>query len=184
MSPTATRVRATLVLTASLALVVVGAPASTADAPHGHPLGPGSDGPSRGDSLPFSWQIVSTGSIGNLMGLDVVDEDVVWASVDRHRRGDPSPSNGGDSFEEVAPPEGFDEGLQFFDIEANSADVATVLSGGARSGQPGLPHRDGGESWDEMFRSEDDSSFFNCMAFFDEQRGVARVTRSTASSRS
>ena len=84
-------------------------------------------------------------------------------------------TNGGDSFDEVAPPEGFEEGLQWFDIEAEQRRGRHRPVRGRRSGRTGsTTPKNGGDTWEEAFRSEDDSSFFNCMAFFDDQRGVAQ----------
>lgn len=172
MTPRSARTRVIL-STAMITLAVSLAPGAAADVPPGGnaatpPTGPASDR----DSLPFSWQLLSSGSIGNLVGLDVVSEQVAWTSSTDTAEVLVT-VDGGETFTEVAPEEGFIEGLQFYDIEANSADEAIVLAAG--SGPLSRVYRttDGGATWDETFRAESPSSFFNCIAMFDEQRGVA-----------
>ena len=172
MTPRSARTRLIL-STAMITLAVPLASGAAADVPTGgnaaaSPAGP----PSGRDQLPFSWQIVDSGSIGNLIGLDVVSDQVIWASsVDTAEV--LLSVDGGDNFTEVAPEEGFEEGLQFYDVEANSADEALVLSSGVGPLSRVYRTTDGGATWEETFRAVDDAAFFNCIAMFDEQRGLA-----------
>ncbi len=159
-----------LVSSVAIALAVVLAPVSNAEVPDGRSA-PAPMAPTGGDP-PFSWEVIPTGSTGNLVSLDVVTEDVAWAgsqdTAEVLRTVD-----GGATFVDVAPPEGSADGLQFYDVEANSADEAIVLASGAGDLSRIYRTTDGGATWTETFRATNPASFFNCGAMFDEQRGFA-----------
>lgn len=154
----------------TVALAVVLAPVSNADVPDGRSA-PAPLAPTGGDPS-FSWEVLPTGSTGNFVSLDVVTEDVAWAgsqdTAEVLRTVD-----GGATFGDVAPPEGPADGLQFYDVEANSANEAIVLAGGAGDLSRIYRTTDGGATWTETFRATNPVSFFNCVAMFDEQRGFA-----------
>lgn len=159
-----------LVSSVAIALAVVLAPVSNAEVPDGRSA-PAPMAPTGGDPS-FSWEVLPTGSTGNLVSLDVVTEDVAWAgsqdTAEVLRTVD-----GGATFADVAPPEGPADGLQFYDVEANSADEAIVLAAGAGDLSRIYRTTDGGATWTETFRATNPASFFNCVAMFDEQRGFA-----------
>jgi photosystem II stability/assembly factor-like uncharacterized protein len=174
MTPTTARIRATLTSIAALALVVAAAPTSTADVPH--------DGTSRsapvpgatrgGDPPPFTWNVHPSGSIGNLAGLDAVSAQVAWAtSTDTAEV--LLTTDGGTTFTNVAPPEGITDGLQFYDVEANSADEAIVLAAGLGPLSRIYRTTDGGANWEETFRAIDSNAFIDCVAMFDASHGLA-----------
>jgi photosystem II stability/assembly factor-like uncharacterized protein len=173
MALTPARMRAIVTTTAALALVVSTAPASSADVPHVRDSRSAPAAPSRGvDQLPFSWQILSTGSIGNLVAIDAVSADVAWATSSDTAEVLLT-TDGGDTFNDVAPPEGVEEGLQFYDVEARSADEAIVLAAGTGDLSRIYRTTDGGDTWDETFRAVDSNAFFDCIAMFDKNRGLA-----------
>jgi photosystem II stability/assembly factor-like uncharacterized protein len=118
----------------------------------------------------FSWELLDSGSTGSFRGLDAVSAEVAWASSDS---GEVLRTiDGGETFEDVAPPEGVEDGLLFRDVEAHSADEALVLAVGTGDASRIYRTTDGGESWDETFRATDPLSFFDCMAMFDRRHGV------------
>ncbi len=174
MAPHTARTRAILTTTAALALVLSSAPASSADVPHVGDArsAPSADPTQGGDPPPFSWQLLNSGTIGNLVGLDAVSADVAWAtSADTAEV--LLTTDGGATFNDVAPPEGVAEGLQFYDVEARSANEAIVLASGLGPLSRIYRTTDGGDTWDEAFRAVDGNAFFNCVAMFDKQRGFA-----------
>ena len=122
-----------------------------------------------GGDPPFEWLAVPSGSTGNIVGIDVVSGDVAWFTTSD--TAEVLLTVDGDTFEEVAPPEGIEEGLQFYDVEAKSATEAIVLASGTGSLSRVYRTTDGGATWDETLRAEDALAFFNCIAMFDEQRG-------------
>lgn len=118
----------------------------------------------------FGWQMLDTGSTGSFRGLDAVSADVAWASSDS---GEVLRTvDGGETFVNVAPPEGEEDGLLFRDVEARSADEALVLAVGVGEASRIYRTTDGGASWKETFRAENPASFFNCMAKFDGRHGL------------
>src|SRR5207244_4075513 len=65
------------------------------------------------------------------------------------------------------------EALDFRDVEAFSADEAYLLAAG-----PGEQSRiyktiHGGKDWTLQFANKDPKGFFDCMAFWDRDRGIA-----------
>lgn len=119
---------------------------------------------------PFSWNLVETGSDGSFRGLDAVDASTAWVSSDSGEV--LRTTNGGETFEDVSPPEGATDGLLFRDVEARSADEALVLAIGTGEASRVYRTTDGGESWKETFRGDDEAAFFDCIAMLDGQRGV------------
>ena len=168
-SPAPKRVLLSSVL---IALVVSLAPGAAAEVLPGGNAAPAPpvDRSLPGGDPPFSWEVLPSGSIGNIVGIDVVSGDVAWFTTS-----DTAEVlltlDGGESFEDVAPPEGFEEGLQFYDVEAKSATEAIVLAAGTGPLSRVYRTTDGGDSWDETFRAVDDGAFFNCIAMFDANRG-------------
>jgi photosystem II stability/assembly factor-like uncharacterized protein len=146
------------------------APGAVADAPPSGRALPPVDEPTRDDALPFSWQVLDTGSIATFVAVDVVSPDVAWFTSSDTAEVFLT-LDGGDSFTNVAPEEGAIEGLQFYDVEAKSADEAIVLASGTGPLSRVYRTTDGGASWEETFRAVDDLAFFNCLAMFDSQRG-------------
>jgi photosystem II stability/assembly factor-like uncharacterized protein len=117
----------------------------------------------------YDWQLTPTGSAARLRGLSVVDDKVVWASgslgtVLRT-------IDGGQTWQSVGPPG--TAALQFRDIEAFDADHAVILSIGVGTDSRVYVTSDGGANWTQTFTNTDPNAFYDCMTFFDEERGLA-----------
>jgi photosystem II stability/assembly factor-like uncharacterized protein len=65
------------------------------------------------------------------------------------------------------------DSLQFRDVHAASAERAWLMSAG--SGEQSRIYRttDGGRSWTMQYRASDPEAFLDCLAFWDERRGLA-----------
>jgi photosystem II stability/assembly factor-like uncharacterized protein len=81
-----------------------------------------------------------------------------------------------------APP-GTDD-LLFRDVEAFDADTAVILAIGPGDASRVYRTTNGGQSWTLTFLNDDPNAFYDCMAFFDQDRGLALSDPSTASSAS
>ena len=119
-------------------------------------------------SLPTggAWCPLESGVDASLRGLSAIDAETCWASgsggvvlrtTDGHRW-------------ERLPVPGAEE-LDFRDVEAFDADTALVVSAGA----PARIYRtsDGGRTWSLVYENPDERAFFDAMAFWDEERGLA-----------
>lgn len=121
-----------------------------------------------GPRVSFSWLERPTGSDSRLRGVSAVSEDVAWVSgsggtVLRTL-------DGGDTWEDVAPP---DAGEQAFrDIEAFGADRAVLLAIGTGEASRLYVTEDGGDTWTLAYQNTDPAAFYDCMAFFDRRRGL------------
>jgi photosystem II stability/assembly factor-like uncharacterized protein len=109
----------------------------------------------------------TSGSNASLRGLDVVDENIAWASgaegtVLRTL-------DGGTTWEDVSISSA--DTIDFRDIEAFSATEAVILS----AGFPGvvLKTTDGGKSWDLVYEDLREDIFFDAMDFWDDKNGIA-----------
>jgi photosystem II stability/assembly factor-like uncharacterized protein len=117
-----------------------------------------------------SWRLLPTGSVAHFRGLDAASSRVVWAAGY-------SPAtvlrslDGGRSWADVTPPVG--SSLQFRDIETFGPDHAVVLASGNGQASRIYVTDDGGRRWNLAFTNHVYRSFFDCMAFFDSQRGLA-----------
>lgn len=114
-----------------------------------------------------AWQSQNSGSTASFRGLCVVSPEVVWASGSQGTVA--RTLDGGGTWHSLTFPGA--EGLDFRDIQAFSADVALLLTAG-------LPARiyktqDGGGSWRPCYFNETPGVFFDAMAFWDEQNGIA-----------
>ncbi len=114
-----------------------------------------------------AWKMQSSGTSASLRGLSVVDRDVAWASgtggtVIRT-------TDGGKTWKSVSVTEAAD--LDFRDIHAVDADVCLVIN----AGSPGCIFRteDGGTTWRQVYRNDEPSIFFDAIAVWDRQHGIA-----------
>jgi photosystem II stability/assembly factor-like uncharacterized protein len=105
----------------------------------------------------------------NLRGISVVDDQIAWASGTHgtYLR----TTDGGNSWRAAQLPEA--ETLDFRDVEAFSANLAYLLSAG-----PGEQSRiyktiNAGKSWSLQFSNKNPKGFFDCMAFWDRDHGIA-----------
>ena len=109
----------------------------------------------------------TSGSQASLRGLDVVNDQVAWASG---AEGTVLRTiDGGTTWENVSITSA--DTLDFRDIEAFSASEAIVLS----AGYPGviLKTTNGGKSWNLVYEDNREDIFFDAMDFWDNKNGIA-----------
>lgn len=119
---------------------------------------------------PLRWEPVPTGSDQQYRGLDAVNARVAWVggSAGAVLR----TTDGGRSWQDVSPPDS--AGLQFRDVEAQSARRASVLAIGEGDASRIYTTSDGGRSWRLAFVNDDPAAFYDCMDFFaGGRRGLA-----------
>ena len=119
----------------------------------------------------LSWKRVDLPhSHQSLRGLDAVNAKVAWVSGDEG--GVWRTTDGGKTWKDVRPDA--EKALAFRDVEADSGDVAQVLSIGPRGQSRIYKTTDGGESWDLTFKNAESTAFYDCLAMFpDGMHGLA-----------
>lgn len=108
-----------------------------------------------------------TNSKSSLRGLYAVDQSVCWVSGSEGTV--MRTTNAGVTWKNVSP-YGYDK-LQFRDIHAFGKDTAIILS----AGLPTVICKtvDGGKTWNEVYRNENEGVFFDAMDFWNNQTGMA-----------
>jgi photosystem II stability/assembly factor-like uncharacterized protein len=123
-----------------------------------------------GGGRDYRWQLTPTGSTASLRGLSVVSERVAWASGNLGTV--LRTTNKGATWQSVGPPG--TEALQFRDIEAFDKDTAVILSIGETPDAFRIYRTsDAGQTWTLAFQNTEPTAFYDCMAFFDRDRGLA-----------
>ena len=116
-----------------------------------------------------SWQPQDSRVTVSLRGLSAVDENVVWVSgnyvafartTDGGRSWLPSTVAGTDS-------------LDFRDVHAVDANVAYLMSAGPGPNSRIYKTRDAGKTWKLQFTNPHPEGFFNGLAFWDVEHGIA-----------
>ncbi len=105
----------------------------------------------------------------NLRGVSAIGQGVVWASG-THGTYLRTLDNG--NTWHVAQLPGADD-LDFRDVEAFSSDVAYLLSIGPGEKSRIYKTTDGGKNWSLQFTNKEPKGFYDCMAFWDGDHGVA-----------
>jgi photosystem II stability/assembly factor-like uncharacterized protein len=116
-----------------------------------------------------AWTPQSSGVTVRLRGVGAVNDRVVWASGANGtilRTAD-----GGTSWQKLSIPGA--ERLDFRDVEALSDRVAYVLSIGSGEASRIYKTSDAGTTWALQFTNTDPKAFFDAMAFWDANRGIA-----------
>lgn len=116
-----------------------------------------------------TWTPQSTGATARLRGVSTVNARVAWASGSNGtilRTAD-----GGGTWQTLPIPGA--EKLDFRDIDAISEQVAYVLSIGEGENSRIFKTNDGGRTWTNQFTNTDPKAFFDAMAFWDAERGIA-----------
>jgi photosystem II stability/assembly factor-like uncharacterized protein len=116
------------------------------------------------------WIPVPTGSDQQYRGLDAVDKRTAWVggSAGEVLR----TTDGGKTWKDVSPPGS--AGLLFRDVEAESAQRASVLSIGEGDASRIYRTTDGGRHWALAFVNDDPAAFYDCMDFYaGGRRGLA-----------
>jgi photosystem II stability/assembly factor-like uncharacterized protein len=105
----------------------------------------------------------------NLRGISVLPNQVAWASGTHgtYLR----TTDGGTSWHPAQVPNA--ESLDFRDVEAFSADLAYLLSAGPGEQSRIYKTTDAGKTWILQFTNKNPKGFFDCMAFWDRDHGIA-----------
>ncbi|HXE58855.1 MAG TPA: hypothetical protein VNK43_12710 [Gemmatimonadales bacterium] len=111
----------------------------------------------------------TSGTTALLQAVSAVDERVVW--IGGHRGTFARTVDGGARWGAGRVP-GADT-LQFRDVHAVSADVAYLMSAGSGELSRIYKTTDGGRSWTLQFTNREPEGFFDCMDFWDAERGLA-----------
>jgi photosystem II stability/assembly factor-like uncharacterized protein len=115
------------------------------------------------------WSPQTSGVTARLRGISAVNERVVWAS------GSGSTilrtADGGVTWQRLDPPSA--DRLDYRDIDAVSENVAYVLSIGSGAASRIYKTTDSGRTWTGQFVNNDPQAFFDAMAFWDAERGLA-----------
>ena len=111
----------------------------------------------------------TSGTDIRFQAVSPVNQSVVWASgvSGTYAR----TTNGGSTWEISVVP-GADS-LQFRDVHAVDSSTAYLLSSGAGDLSRIYKTTDGGRTWALQFQNIEPRAFFDCMAFWDSQHGVA-----------
>ena len=115
------------------------------------------------------WTDQSSGVTARLRGVSAVSDRVAWASGGGGtvlRTGD-----GGATWQTLNIPGA--EKLDFRDIDAVSEQTAYVLSIGSGEASRIYKTTDAGKTWTLQFTNTDPKAFFDAMAFWDANRGIA-----------
>jgi photosystem II stability/assembly factor-like uncharacterized protein len=105
----------------------------------------------------------------NLRGISVLSDKVAWASgtAGTYLR----TTDGGNSWQPAQVPGA--EALDFRDVEAFTADLAYLLGAGPGEHSRIYKTTNAGKSWTLQFTNQNPKGFFDCMAFWDENHGIA-----------
>jgi len=105
----------------------------------------------------------------NLRGISTPTNQAAWASGTHgtYLR----TTNAADSWQPAQVPGA--EALDFRDVEAFSPDFAYLLSAGPGDQSRIYKTTDGGKNWTLQFTNRDPKGFFDCMAFWDRDHGIA-----------
>ena len=118
----------------------------------------------------YAWQLTPTGSTASFRGLSAVSEDVAWLGSDAGTV--LRTTDKGATWQSVGPPGS--SGLLFRDVEAFDENTAVVLSIGFTPDAFRIYRTtDGGQTWTLTFQNTEPTAFYDCMAFFDQHRGLA-----------
>ncbi len=119
--------------------------------------------------LALGWTPQASGVTARLRGVSAVSADVAWASGTNGTV--LRTTDGGSTWQRLSVP---DSGqLDFRDIDAIDGRTAFVLSIGRGDASRIYRTTDAGATWDLQFANPDPKAFFDAMAFWDANRGVA-----------
>jgi photosystem II stability/assembly factor-like uncharacterized protein len=119
-----------------------------------------------------SWTPQSSGVTVRLRGVSAVSDRVAWASGEGNTI--LRTEDGGTTWKKLAKPTAVAaERLDFRDVDAVSATTAYVLSIGAGTLSRIYKTTDAGLTWTMQFANADADAFFDAMAFWDADHGIA-----------
>jgi photosystem II stability/assembly factor-like uncharacterized protein len=115
------------------------------------------------------WDNQSSGTTVRLRGVSAVNQSIAWASGDKGTYA--RTVDGGKTWTPGHVPDSGD--LDFRDVDAFSADVAYLLSIGEGEKSRIYKTNDGGLHWTLQFKNTRPTAFFDAMAFWDANHGIA-----------
>lgn len=115
------------------------------------------------------WTDQPSGVSARFRGISAVSDRVAWASGSGGTI--VRTSDGGATWQRLAVPNA--EKLDFRDIDAVSDDTAYALSIGNGESSRIYKTTDAGKTWTLQFTNTDPKAFFDAMAFWDAERGIA-----------
>jgi photosystem II stability/assembly factor-like uncharacterized protein len=116
-----------------------------------------------------TYSIQNSHTAENLRGISTPSHTIAWASGTHgtYLR----TTDGGSTWQAAQVPGA--EVLDFRDVEAFSADLAYLLAAGPGELSRIYKTTDGGKTWALQFTNKEPKGFFDCMAFWDRDRGIA-----------
>jgi photosystem II stability/assembly factor-like uncharacterized protein len=120
-------------------------------------------------ALAPAWTIQTSGVTARLRGVSAVSEKVAWASGSGNTV--LRTEDGGVTWTRLASPT--TDKLDFRDIDAVGERSAYVLSIGEGPASRIYKTTDAGATWALQFQNDDPAAFFDAMAFWDADRGIA-----------
>ncbi|MCI0570325.1 MAG: oxidoreductase [Myxococcaceae bacterium] len=115
------------------------------------------------------WEEQKSGTTVRLRGVSAVDARVAWASGDRGTFA--RTTNGGRTWQHGTVPGA--DALDFRDVDAFGPRTAYLLAIGEGERSRIYKTTDGGKTWALQFQNRTPGAFFDAMAFWDEQHGIA-----------
>jgi photosystem II stability/assembly factor-like uncharacterized protein len=115
------------------------------------------------------WQLQTSGTSERLRAVSAVNIKVAWASGNKGTV--LRTEDGGARWTMLAVPGA--EGLDFRDIEATGERTAYILSIGSGDKSRIYKTTDAGKTWVLQFTNTDPKAFYDAVAFWDEQNGLA-----------
>jgi photosystem II stability/assembly factor-like uncharacterized protein len=115
------------------------------------------------------WMKQNIDTNASLRGLSVVNSNVIWASGTGGTA--LKTIDGGKNWTVIKVPDA--EKLDFRDIEAFDANTAYILSIGEGESSRIYKTVDGGKNWKLQFRNTNPKAFFDALAFWDKDNGMA-----------
>ncbi|MCJ7581914.1 MAG: S8 family serine peptidase [Candidatus Aminicenantes bacterium] len=118
-------------------------------------------------SLYVSWETQKSNTQSSIRGISAVDDRTCWISGSQGTFA--RTTDGGQTW--IASRISGNEELDFRDIEAFDENTALVLS----AGRPAKIFKttDGGTTWEEKYSNQTEGIFFDAMAFWNKNRGIA-----------
>src|SRR5512137_1570489 len=116
-----------------------------------------------------SWVVQTSPTSERLRGVSAASDTVAWASGNNGTV--VRTTDGGATWTHVVVPGA--ESLDFRDIEAFGADTAYMLAIGPGDKSRIYKTTDGGKTWALQFTNPDARAFYDALAFWDEQHGIA-----------
>ena len=115
------------------------------------------------------WEKQSIKTDADFRGLSAVSADVAWVSGTKGTFG--RTTDGGKNWTVGTVPDAAK--LDFRDVEAFSENTAYLLSAGPGEDSRIYKTVDGGKTWTLQFKNANKDAFYDAIAFWDEQNGIA-----------